>query len=256
MGMIKKTLLWILMLSLCAMLPSVALAQKKPVTVKVGKGEARVSQLEGTVQVLPKGGRDWRGLRVNDALQGGDEVVVGKKSRLGIILPDKSTLRFAEDTRFRLMQVPETAAGDVKVHLTVGRSWANVSKAIGIKRKFEISCDNAVAGVRGTVYRMNVHEDKSALVRVYDGEVAVSAAPKPMDTTERVFGKKPEKIAGPKPVAGPHKISMEEWTVLLKSMQQVSIRSDGTADKPTEFTEGEDRDEWVDWNKQRDEEVK
>ena len=225
-------------------------------TVKVGKGEARVSSLTGTVQKLPQGWQDWRSLKMNDALHNGDEVVVGKKSRLEIILPDKSTLRFAEDTRFKIVQVPETETGDVKVHLAVGRSWANISKALGIKRKFEISCENAVAGVRGTVYRMNVNEDKSALVRVYEGEVGVANAPKPIDKNEQVFGKKPTKISGPTPIAGPHKISMEEWTVLLKAMQQISIRSDGTADKPTDFTEQEDRDEWVDWNKQRDEETK
>jgi hypothetical protein len=125
---------------------------------------------------------------------------------------------------------------------------------LGIKRKFEVSSDNAVAGVRGTVYRMNVQEDKSALVRVYDGEVAVSGGSKPPDAGEQTLGKKPTRIAGPKPIAGPQKITMEEWTVLLRSMQQISIRSDGVADKPREFTEQEDRDEWVDWNKQRDNE--
>ena len=77
-----------------------------------------------------------------------------------------------------------------------------------------------------------------------------------MDMGEQVFGKKPTKIPGPEPVAGPHKISTEEWTVLVRSMQLISIQSDGTAGKPKEFTEQEDRDEWVDWNKQRDEESK
>lgn len=228
------------------------MAQKKPMAVKVGKGDARVSYVEGAVQVLPKGDKLWRALKLNDGLRGGDEVTVGKKSRLELIMPDRSNLRFSEETRFKIIQVSEVEASDVKVHMTVGRTWANVSKAIGIKRKFEVSCDNAVAGVRGTVYRMNVNQDKSALVRVYDGEVAVSGATTPMDKGEQTFGQKPTKVAGPKPVAGPHKITMEEWTVLLRSMQQISIRSDGTADKPREFTEQEDRDDWVDWNKGRD----
>jgi len=236
------------------MLPSTVSAQKKPMAIKVGKGEARVSYLEGTAQVLPKGGRDWHALKMSEALRGGDEIIVGKTSRLEIILADKSSLRFAGDTRFKVVQVSEAASGDVRFHLAVGRSWANVTKALSLKRKFEISCDNAVAGVRGTVYRMNVDEDKSALIRVYDGEVAVSGATKPMDTGDKVFGKKPTKIDGPKPVAGPHKIAMEEWVVLLRSMQQIRIKSDGSADKPSDFNEQEDRDEWVDWNKQRDQE--
>jgi ferric-dicitrate binding protein FerR (iron transport regulator) len=254
MRMRKISLIGMLLIILCFLMPSSAMAQKQTMTVKIAKGEARVSYLDGSAQVLPKGGRDWRPLKVDDVLHGSDEVAVGKKSRLEIILPDKSSLRFAEVTRFKIMQVSEAEANDVKVYVSLGRTWANVSKALGIKRKFEISCENAVAGVRGTVYRMNVEEDKAALIRVYDGEVAVSGASRPLDTGEQVFGKKPTKISGPKPIAGPQKITMDEWTVLLRSMQQISIRSDGTADKPREFTELEDRDEWVDWNKTRDQE--
>ncbi|MDQ5985337.1 MAG: hypothetical protein CSYNP_01046 [Syntrophus sp. SKADARSKE-3] len=252
----RTSVLCLIILSMCLMLPSLSQAQKRPMAIKIGKGDVRVSYVEGTVKALLKGSRDWRQLKVNDALQGGDEVRIAGKSRLEILMPDKSVLRFADDTNFKIVQAPDATARDVKVHVAIGRAWANVSKAIGVKRKFEISCDNAVAGVRGTVYRMNVNDDQSALVRVYDGEVAVSGATKPMDMGTQVFGQKPTKIDGPKPVAGPHKITMEEWTILLKSMQQVSIRSDGTADKPREFTVQEDRDDWVDWNKQRDEEGK
>lgn len=252
--MMRRTaFIWIGMLGLCFLLPAALSAQGRPMAVKIGTGNAVVSLLEGSAQVLAKGSRESRPLRMKDALRGGDEVSIAKKSRLEIALPDRSTLRFADGTRFKIIQAFEGDTKDVKVHVTVGRAWANVSKTVGIKRKFEVSCDNAVAGVRGTVYRMNVNEDRSALIRVYDGEVAVSGATKPMDKGEQVFGKQPTKIAGPTPVAGPHKISMEEWTVLLKSMMQVRIGFDGKADKPREFTQKEDQDEWVDWNRRRDE---
>ena len=242
----------VMTLVLCLILPGAVMAQKKPTTLKMGKGDAIAGYIEGTVQIRSHGAKGWHALKVNKAVQNGDEVVVGKASRLELVMPDKSRLRFAAETRFMVMQAPDAAKDDVKVHMKVGRAWANVSKTLGVQRQFELSCDNAVAGVRGTVYRMNVSDDQSALVRVYDGEVAVSGATKPMDRGEQVFGQKPTRIEGPKTVAGPHKITMEEWVVLLRSMQQVSIRADGTAEKPREFTVQEDRDEWVDWNKERD----
>jgi len=246
----KGKLISLLPLILAAVLWSGDAMAKRTMAVQVDKGEAVVSHLDGTAQVLAKGEPTWRKLKVNSKVKGGDEVAVGAKSRLEISLPDASRVRFAEDARFKIVQSGVSAAPDVKVHLTIGRTWANVSKAAGIKRKFEISCDNAVTGVRGTIYRMNVNADASALVRVYEGEIAVTGATKAMEAPKSVGP--PTKIAGPKKIPGPRKVSMEEWTVIIRSMQQINIRPDGSADQPREFTEQEDRDAWVDWNKSRD----
>lgn len=232
-----------------------ACAARKVSSLKIGKGGATVSLQEGPVEVLAGGKQEWRSLKLHDALQGGDEVRTGSSARLELTLSDGSNVRFADNTRFKLIQM---ATGDdvpqknVKVHLALGRSWANISRIVAEKRSgFELSCEHAVAGVRGTVYRMNVNEDQSTLVRVYEGEVFVKGGGEKIGEAAMSPGA-PRKIAGPKKIEGPRKVSMEEWTYIIKSMQQIVVRRDGTAEMPRDFTEVEDRDPWVDWNKERD----
>ena len=139
--------------------------------------------------------------------------------------------------------------------MLLGKVWAKASTLFSGRGRFAISTRTAVAGVRGTVYRMNVNEDNSAVVKVYYGEVLVSSK----DQSEKTEG--PQKVQGPKPVSGPHPIpgphavSREEWTHIVSSLQQILIKPDGTASKPFRFSPEADEDEWVQWNKKRDEKI-
>jgi len=226
---------------------------KLPLTVKMLKGEAKVTALEGTAQAFCPGQKKAQYLKIEDVLKSGCEVSTGEKSRLELALPDNSIIRFAENTRFKLLQadVDDTGGRDVKISVTLGKVWSNVRKALGDKGGFEVSCENAVAGVRGTIYRMDVEADKSALVKVYEGEVSVAGVKSPRQLSPKVSGA-PQPVSGPKVIAGPKPVSMEEWVYIVKSMQQIRIKSDGKAEEPKDFTEDEDRDAWVDWNKARD----
>lgn len=241
----------------CVLVGAHQVEAKKVTALRIGKGEAKVNFLAGSVQVIPEGEKQWHPLKVKDALRGGDEVSTGPNARLELVLPDNSYVRFADHTHFKISQVnyaEESKPKNVRIHVVIGRTWANVSGAFRENSSFAMSCENAVAGVRGTIYRMNVNEDKSALVRVYDGTVSVTGGGKTIEPPEKIGP--PEKIAGPKRIPGPTKVSMEEWTFIIKAMQQIVIRGDGTPEKTRDFTEAEDRDEWVDWNRLRDSQIR
>jgi hypothetical protein len=49
-----------------------------------------------------------------------------------------------------------------------------------------------------------------------------------------------------------HEVTMEEWVVIVKAMQQISISSQGVASKPQDFDPKADADDWVKWNQERD----
>jgi hypothetical protein len=104
---------------------------------------------------------------------------------------------------------------------------------------------------------VNVEEDKSALVKVYDGSVYVANPPKDES------GRPPREVSAPVPVPGPHEVpppyhevTMEEWHVIVKSFQQVTISPDGVASQPQDFDPEADADDWVKWNQERDKQTR
>lgn len=165
------------------------LAARKPMAVRVGKGTVKVNYLDGSAQVRSTADAPWKEIKVGHILRGGDEVEVAKGVDWNCFCPIIRPFGL-RGSLFKINAAPDEESRDVDVHLTVGKSWAKVQAAAGIKRKFGISTENAVAGVRGTVYRVNAEEDKSVLVRVYEGEVEVTGkAPAPADRVEQIFGK-------------------------------------------------------------------
>jgi len=231
---------------------------KPPVAVKMMNGEAQITALKGKADIICPGQKDIRFVKLNDFVKVGCDVSTRADSRLEMVLPDKSIVRFAEKTKFKLVQADIGDGGSraVGLAMSVGKIWTNARRSLpGGEDKFEISCQNAVAGVRGTIYRMNVEGDQSALVKVYDGEVRVAAAPGRRRQAVSTVGP-PKPVSGPAVIEGPKPVSMAEWVYIVKSMQKIHITSDGQAREPEEFTESEDIDDWVKWNKSRDQEYR
>lgn len=223
-------------------------------TVASGRGDLRVSLIKGPVFLLTRGSFEWVPLVEGALLKEGDRVRTGRDARLEILLPDSTILRFADQTHFHVALfdvLAQSEQGNVKIKLVLGRIWANVRKKLGIASSFEVSSEHAIAGVRGTIYRMNVYDDTSVLVRTYDGEVYVKEGEGRIEEPAPSTGP-PTRIAGPSRIPGPRKVSMEEWLYIIKSMQQIVVNADGTPGVPRAFDEAEDRNEWVDWNKKRD----
>jgi hypothetical protein len=219
---------------------------------------AIVTRLEGNASVFTKGRKAATPLKKNDRLKKGQEVKVGEKSRVELKYPDGTVMRFAERSTIKIDDITydsKTQSKKVKVDLGGGKLWANVKKLVTPDSKVEVKTVNAVAGVRGTVYRVNVEADNSAMVKVYDGTVAVAGVPKEAAKPSGQFTA-PVQVPGPQPVPPPyHEVSMEEWTVIVRAMQQMTVSPEGVASKPQDFTPQQDMDDWVQWNQERDKQL-
>jgi len=220
-----------------------------PKAVYLKGNSAKVTLIEkGKAEILRKGEKDWLPLCVGDLIKDGDQIKTEKGCRLEILLPDSSIVRFAENTTFKIVSVKysiKTKTRNIKVHLFVGRVWAKVARLFGIKKGgFTLSSPTAVAGVRGTTYRMNVDKDTTTTVKVYWGEILVTSPKKRIE--------KPYVISKPERIPGPHPVTMQEWTYIVRAMQQIVVFPDGTVKKPFRFTLAEDMNDWVRWNQMRD----
>ena len=219
---------------------------------------AIVTYLDGTAKAFPKGAKDGSPLRKNDRVSKDQEVRVGDRSRIELRFSDGTVMRFAAGSVVKMEDLSfDAKAGrkNVRVNMGVGKLWASVKKLFSPDSKVEVKTVNAVAGVRGTVYRVNVNEDNSAQVKVYDGSVYVDGVQKSSPSAAPSAGG----FAAPVPVPGPHavpppyhEVTMEEWHVIVKSFQQISISPQGAASPPQDFNPEQDKDDWVRWNQERD----
>ncbi len=260
---------WVIVFSL---IPYNINAVNQTAVVKMAGGKAEITFLSGPVTLVSKEGKTLRNLAQGDTLEQGERIRTGKGARIEIRLPDSSFIRFDEETSFELEAVSLDKADrkrDIRVRVILGKAWAKVSRLFSNRGHFSLSTKTAVAGVRGTVYRMNVNQDNSAVVKVYLGEVVVQSKAQAEETTNAFRklkdakpaagaepGSGPQAISGPRPIPGPRPVSVEEWHQILKSMQQINIRPDGTPSKPFNFSHQEDDNDWVRWNKLRDEKIK
>ncbi|HET9449808.1 MAG TPA: FecR family protein [Aggregicoccus sp.] len=204
------------------LLPALALAS-------VGK----VSVLEGRAQRTPASGAK-AALQVGSDIELGDTLEVGPRSNLKLTLSDRSVIMLGENSQLRIDEA--TFEGQERkgfsATLGFGKIWSRVEKMMaGPDAKFEVRTERAVAGVRGTIFRVDAVKVVGAttqlsrrvhtVVRVVEGRVAVQAQVKRALKGAQPPGKGPRVQ-----VPGPTQVSAEQWErrfVELQANQQVSV---------------------------------
>ncbi len=146
--------------------------------LKVTPAPVAVSHVEGNVRVRPEGGL-YRLLAVGDRLVGGETVLTGPRSFAAFTLADGSKLTQQASSKLsfgRLAAYGKTGMVSTELSLDSGRVEAGASKQIGPAGGFRVRTPVAVAGLRGTAFRLNVSEDGMVLRNeVLEGAVGISA---------------------------------------------------------------------------------
>ena len=180
----------------------------------------------------------------------GDVIETARRTRVELTLADQSVLRLGPLSRVELDAAAFGKGADdrkVSAKLRVGNVWASVTRTLGGEARFEVKTENAVAGVRGTTFRVDASKDRSCVVKVYSGTVAVAAGPlpRPQHGAAGAAGEARQQVPGPS------EITRAQWERIVTSMMQVRVAADGSAAEPEQFAMA-DTDEWETWNRERD----
>jgi hypothetical protein len=203
-----------------------ALLSAWPVLAAVGS----VTIVEGAAFRTPKGGAE-QPLKQGAEVELDDTLRTGADGNVKLTLTDQSVLVLGPESEL-VVERAEFGSQErsrVSLKLLVGGVWAKVKKAIaGSDSTFEVSAARAVAGVRGTIFRVDATplivgtrppKIRETVVRVTEGRVAVNAQVK------KAAAKPPPK--GPRvAVPGPTEVTAEEWEkrfVELQAGRQVRI---------------------------------
>ena len=147
---------WALAIALGALmvlaLPHPAGAQQAPVS-------AELTRVVGRVELLRKGQTQWGPAVIGARLVEGDDIRAFSGASAELLLPDKSTVVLAENSRLLLTKLefdPQNQTRMVLLHLAVGKVRAAIAQAsvtlVRLRQSnFAISTPTAVAAARGTI---------------------------------------------------------------------------------------------------------
>jgi hypothetical protein len=144
--------------------------------LKVEPAPAKTTHVQGNVRVRPENG-SFKPLTMSDLLQGGETVLTGPKSFAAFELADGSKVNLGPSAKLsfgRLAKYGATGMVSTELVLDAGRMEAKAAQQLQPAGGFKVATPVAVAGLRGTAFRLNLDDTGKTLAsEVLAGAVAV-----------------------------------------------------------------------------------
>lgn len=136
-----------------------------------------VAFTRGDVRYYRTDGDDGQQLRVGDSLEEGGRIETGENGAVEVRFADGSSFSLRPDSVLSLVRSREKGDGLVlrELFLRAGRVVSRIRKATGREQRHNIRTPSAVAGARGTEYRVSVDAEETTRSEVLAGAVAVEA---------------------------------------------------------------------------------
>ncbi len=134
-----------------------------------------IEDIQGNVQVLEAGSKDWETAQEGQVVESGDEVKAGDNSEATLMMESETSVHLAADTDVKVDQIQANDTGGFLSHLEVfaGNILADVKKHLEASHStFEVESSGVICGVRGTAFEVTA-QDGTAQVATHEGAVEV-----------------------------------------------------------------------------------
>lgn len=141
---------------------------------------ATVIALAGQSSAKKKNGVE-SAIAIGDVFNEGTQISTGKNGFLSLQLPDESRISIPSNSQVLLAKLTMskyTKSPRTEIRLQQGRVESKVAPLVSNKGRFEVSSPLAIAGVRGTHFRVGIN-DNGIANEVLSGGVAVGKKEKP-----------------------------------------------------------------------------
>ncbi|MEW6202924.1 MAG: FecR family protein [bacterium] len=140
-------------------------------------GAVTVAKINGTLEMKKSASADWEKAAQNMEVKKGMWLKTGEGSEAFIRWSSGHVVKLSALTTMRfttLSYSATTRTEKTNLELKDGRILTNVKKMFGKGSEFEIKTPTAIAGVRGTLFLVEMAEEKSSFV-VLEGQLSVMA---------------------------------------------------------------------------------
>ncbi|MGA2241797.1 MAG: TonB-dependent receptor [Verrucomicrobiota bacterium] len=138
--------------------------------INTNSASAIVVSVEGTVEILRLGAREWTVASVGSSMGVGDQLRTGQRSRATLRLSNLSILRVGELMSYEI-EPPHTAADKPTLNLKSGSAYFfNRDRP----QEVQIRTPTVTGAIRGTEFNVSVGPDGRTTVTMIDGEVELT----------------------------------------------------------------------------------
>jgi hypothetical protein len=138
--------------------------------------KAKIKFLIGKAEVQSQEQVNWRDAKINMPIVAGDRIRTTLNSRVELEMPDGSIIKVNENSTFDVkeLKTAETDREDkMSFTLWAGNIWAQFKKVVSSRQVREIESPSAVVAIRGTILGIDVDQEQTTTVRVFEGSVSV-----------------------------------------------------------------------------------